>query len=81
MVNLSIHYYTGQFKATTPDLTLAGGLYKEQYQNGYKLGLETVLNYPDYTVIFDFRGFSVRGMKTNREPSYGRLSRLLFLFN
>ena len=80
MVNSSLHY-TAQFKATSPDLTLDGGLYKEQYQNGFKLGFETVLNYPEYTVTFDLRGFSVRGMKTNHGPSYGRLFRLLFLFN
>ena len=28
----------GQFKATSPDLTLNDGLYRKQYQNGIKLG-------------------------------------------
>ena len=35
-----------QFKATSPDLTLNGGLNTEQYQNGLKFGVEIILNYP-----------------------------------
>ena len=38
---------TGQFKATSPDLTLNGGLYREKYQNSLKLGIEIILNYPE----------------------------------
>ena len=36
----------GNLKATSPDLTLNGGLFREQYQTGVKLGTELVLNYP-----------------------------------
>ena len=36
----------GQFKATSPDLTLNGGLYREEYPNGLKLGIEIILNCP-----------------------------------
>ena len=32
-----------QFKATSPDLILHGGLYREEYQNGFKLGIEIIL--------------------------------------
>ena len=31
---------TGQTKATSPDLTLNGGLYREQYQDDLKLGMD-----------------------------------------
>ena len=36
-----------QFKATSPDLILNAGIYKEQYQSGLELGIEMILNYPD----------------------------------
>ena len=36
---------TGQFKAASTDLILNGGLYREWYQNGCKLGVEIILNY------------------------------------
>ena len=39
----------GQFKAaTSPDLTLNGDLYREQYKNGLNLGIEIILNYPAF---------------------------------
>ena len=40
--------FTGQFKATSPDLTLKLFLFNAaQYQNDLKLGIElTILNYP-----------------------------------
>ena len=37
----------GQFNATSPDLTLNGGLHREFYQNGLKLEAEIRVNYPD----------------------------------
>ena len=37
---------TGQFKATSPDLTLNGGLHRAEYQHGLNLGIETILSYP-----------------------------------
>ena len=37
---------SGQFKTTSPDLTRKGGLYRESYQHGLKLGIGIVLNYP-----------------------------------
>ena len=40
---------TGQSRATSPDLTLNGGLYREKYQNGLKLGFEIILHYPVLT--------------------------------
>ena len=38
--------HTGQFKATSPGITLSCGLYREWYQNGLKLGIEIILNTP-----------------------------------
>ena len=40
----------GQFKATSPHLTLNGGLYREWYQNCLKLGMEIVLSFPGFWV-------------------------------
>ena len=34
---------TGQFKASTPDLTLNGGLFREWYQDGLRFYLELKL--------------------------------------
>ena len=31
---------SGQFESTSPGLTLNGGLYKEEYLNGLKLGID-----------------------------------------
>ena len=36
---------TGLLEATSPDLTLNGALYREQYQHGFKLGIDFILNY------------------------------------
>ena len=33
---------TGYFKATSPDLTRNGDLYREYYQDGFKLGTEII---------------------------------------
>ena len=49
--------YSGPFKATSPDLTLNGGLYREWYRNGLELGIEIILDYPDLEV----RGERVQG--------------------
>ena len=37
-----------QLKATSPDLTLNGGLHREKYHNGLKLGGGIILNYPGF---------------------------------
>ena len=37
---------SAQFKATSPDLALNGGLYTEKFRNGHNLGIE-ILKYPD----------------------------------
>ena len=39
-----LHLESGEFKATSADLILNGGLYREQYQDGLKLGIEITLN-------------------------------------
>ena len=31
---------------SSPDLTLDGGLYREEYQNAFNLRLQIILNYP-----------------------------------
>ena len=38
---------TGQFKASSPDLTLNGGLSRGYYQDGLKLGIEIISSYPE----------------------------------
>ena len=38
---------TGKFQPTSPDLTLNAGSFREQYQNGLKLGIQIVPNYPE----------------------------------
>ena len=57
-VYIYIYIYAGQFKATSPDLTLNGGLFREKYQNGLKLGIETI-TYPVY-VYFSSLGGTTR---------------------
>ena len=45
---------TGQSKVTSPDLTRPhpnGGLYREQYQNDLKLGIDFFLSYPVSYII------------------------------
>ena len=41
-------HFWGQFTATSPDLTLHGGVFTEQYQNGLESGTEIIPNYPDF---------------------------------
>ena len=43
-----VHARLGLFnlKANSPDLTLNGGLYRQQYQDGLRFGIEIILNYP-----------------------------------
>ena len=36
------------FGDTSPDLTLNGGLHREKYHNGLKLGGGIILNYPGF---------------------------------
>ena len=36
----------GQYNATSPDLTLNGGVFRAYFQNGLKLGIEIILRYP-----------------------------------
>ena len=46
----------GQFKATSPKITPNGGSYREEYQNGFKLGIEIVLEYPEIRACKDAAG-------------------------
>ena len=38
--------FTGQFKATSPDLSRNGGSYREAYHNGRTSGIQIIPNYP-----------------------------------
>ena len=44
--NMETALLSGQLMATSPDLTLNGGLCREYYQSGLKLGIELILNFP-----------------------------------
>ena len=46
---LGLALYTGQLKASSPDLTLNEDFYREQYQTGLNLGIEIILEYPAFT--------------------------------
>ena len=54
-IGFRVQGFSRQFKATSPDLTLDGGLYREQYPNGLTLGIEFILNY----LGLGFMGFRV----------------------
>ena len=39
--------FVRQLEVSSPDLTLNGGLYREEYQNGLELGIGIIPSYPD----------------------------------
>ena len=43
---LGFLHSAGQFEATSPDLTLNGGVHREQRKNDFKLGFEILETYP-----------------------------------